>query len=109
MGWVSDKPGHEGFIVGLTEMESAAGNTWMWWRELGMRQGDETRRRVYRIQVGCECGWRSRVYEAPPRAEWFPYTVQLHNEAVEDEACVLWRRHLDDPEMRLLVPAREGP
>lgn len=108
MGWVSDKPGHEGYMVGLTEVESSAGNGWTWWRELGMCQGDETPRTVERVQVGCECGWRSRVYAAPRRAKWFPYTVELNDEAVKDEGREIWRRHLDDPEMRLLSRAPEG-
>lgn len=109
MGWVSDKPGHEGFVVGLTEVESAAGNGWTWWRELGMRQGDETPRDVERIQVGCECGWRSRVFLAARGTRWFPYAVELRNDDhVEDEARALWRRHLDDPKPALLLPASEG-
>ncbi len=107
MGWTSDKPGHEGYPVGLTEVKPP-GRTWTWWRELGMRQGDETPRHVERFQVGCECGWRSRVFFAPGSARWFPYTLELGDEVAEDVARALWRRHLNDPDSRVLVPAPEG-
>ena len=107
MGWTSDKPGHEGYPVGLTE-EASAGNGWVWWRELAMRPGDETPRQVERFQVGCVCGWRSRVFWAPASARWFPYAVALGDEVVEDAARALWQRHIDDPSPRGLVPAPEG-
>lgn len=110
MGWVSDKPGHEGYIVGLTEVESSAGNGWTWWRELSPSAGDETPRAVVeRFQAGCTCGWRSRVFLAPRKAEWFPYVVELNDAAMEDAARALWRRHDEEPEhAKPLCPAPGG-
>lgn len=109
MGWVSDKPGHEGHLVGLTEVESSAGNGWSWWRELSMYAGDEVRREVTRFQVGCTCGWRSRVFLAPRHTRWFPYVVELHDALTEDAARALWRRHDEEPEHEaILCPSSEG-
>lgn len=100
MGWFRDgAPGHEGYLVGLVEHETAVSRTV--WRELGRSWGDETDRRIERFQVACECGWRSRVFHTPKYgvqkpAEWYPYIVELHDSEIEDEAGRLWGRHVDE-------------
>jgi hypothetical protein len=110
MGWVSEnKPGHEGFCVGLIEVESPAGNGWTYWRELGMRQGDEVRIEVRRFQVVCTCGWRSAVFFAPRGTKWAPWALFITDEPVDEAARQEWRRHVDGPEPHaLLMPVPEG-
>jgi hypothetical protein len=92
MGWLHEEhPGHEGYIIGLIEEAGADGR----WREL--RPADlAAASGVERIKVACDCGWRSRVFHAGSRAQWFPNVVELHDERLEDAARSVWTKHLQD-------------
>jgi hypothetical protein len=94
MGWFRDEaPGHERYVVGLVQVGADGSPRW---RELSRAGGDEKApAHVERIQVECDCGWRSRVFETPLRAKWFPYVVELDDEALEDASARVWRRHVD--------------
>lgn len=69
------------------------------WREL--RYADEPpreERKIFRVQVACDCGWRSQVLRAPFGTTWSPSVVWLpeasvHAEAWEEAARKLWGEH----------------
>ena len=89
MGWLRDgAPDHEGYIVGLAEPGAP-------WRELGYPE-DRAPRAIRLFRVACECGWRSRVYHAPPGAKYTPYSAELYDAHAEHNAMRLWDRHVDD-------------
>lgn len=72
MGWLiedgrEDAYEHEGHLVAVVHDEGR-------WREL--RFGDEPQDLLY-VQVGCECGWRSRRLLAPLGTRWVPAVVVL--------------------------------
>jgi hypothetical protein len=93
MGWISEEPpGHEGYIVGLVE-EQPGGR----WREL---RGEDPECRVQRMKVGCDCGWRSRVFHAGLGARWHPSSTELRNDRLEREAQAVWQDHLTDEARR---------
>jgi hypothetical protein len=98
MGWLHDEhPGHEGYVVGLVEEDKSQGR----WREL--REGDKDKgARVERIKVACDCGWRSRVFHAGLRADWWPNIVELHDERLEIAARAVWTAHLEEEARREL-------
>jgi hypothetical protein len=97
MGWVSEEfPGHhEGYLVGLVAEDKAEGR----WCEL--RDGDKDCR-IERIKVACDCGWRSRVFHAGLRAEWWPNIVELHDDRLETAALALWKTHVQEEARREL-------
>jgi hypothetical protein len=108
MGWLSDIPGHEGYLVGLERVEV---NGWGQWRELTMREHDAELDRngevmVLAVQFGCDCGWRSPRIHPPLGTKWSRSIVLLpsgeRGQAFEDR-CVdkLWKRHVD--EVRLMT------
>jgi hypothetical protein len=106
MGWFRDDPAHEGFLVALEPAESNAGGSPRL-REL-RAPDDEAERPIRLFKVGCECGWRSRTFRAPPRARWFPYSLELHDEDLRDECARVWGEHYDAEQGRpggRLVPA----
>jgi hypothetical protein len=92
MGWqTSDVPGHEGFLVGL--VHDAAGRDG--WRELRSPADDAERTNIEMFQVGCECGWRSPRFRAPPDTSWWPFTLRFpeFHEALREVAGDLWCQH----------------
>src|SRR3990172_9145429 len=98
MGWFrEDDPAHEGYVVGLVPEQvtykaldgRAIRATHL--RELNYHQDHD--REVAKgglpvtvFQVACECGWRSRRFVAPCRARWYPYSLELGDEALEQAA-----------------------
>lgn len=65
MGWtLDDLPEHEGHVVAVVREPNGYR-----WRELGT---DDEKTKVDHIQVGCECGWRSRRIIAPLGTEFLP-------------------------------------
>jgi hypothetical protein len=94
MGWVSEEgtTEHEGHVVGLVEDDTVVGG-YVRLRELVYPKDDYRLQRVRFFQAGCECGWRSRVFFAPNKAEWSPFILELHDADVEEEARQLWRQH----------------
>lgn len=111
MGWFfGDLPGHEGYVVGLVaELRPGGFTAWM---ELAYPAEHLPRELpVDVIQVGCECGWRSRRFRAPAGTTWSPHIVVLGNDEVESEACRLWQRHIEEEQSRgapLLEPFEGG-
>jgi hypothetical protein len=107
MGWLHDRaPGHEGYVVALVEEMRPGG--YSRWVELAYP--DELAKRVVpvrMIQVGCECGWRSRRFRAPSGTTWSPFSVTLEDKEAEAEACALWERHA--LEEHASVPKRLEP
>lgn len=83
----------EGLNFGRTEISSDELVSGVW--------SIDHRRRVlvYRVQVACECGWRSPLLIVPLGATWTPCSIELD---ARDEAAAydLWRRfhvdHLDE-------------
>ncbi len=129
MGWLHDRyPEHEGYVVGLVPVEPEAAKAaaapelhgaeisreeWhqyvnrygrpIWWRELSGRGASGTpddAQPVREIQVGCDCGWRSRRFFAPPGTRYSPSIVSFPDEGnevgFEDYARRVWRRHCED-------------
>jgi hypothetical protein len=95
MGWVNeDAPEHEGYVVGLVEEEERVGG-YVRLRELAYPKDDCQLSRVRFFQSACECGWRSRRFFAPVKAEWSPFTLELHDADIEEDARQLWRRHCE--------------
>jgi hypothetical protein len=107
MGWFRDDPAHEGHVVALTPNPGCNGFERA--RELRYPD-DETEQPVRVFQVGCACGWRSRRFHAPRGARWYPFHVDLHDEAVDELASRIWREHYDQEtaaDRRGLWPAEE--
>jgi hypothetical protein len=77
MGWVSEEgtAEHEGHVVGLVEDDTVVGG-YVRLRELVYPKDDYRLQQVRHFQAGCECGWRSRVFFAPSKAEWFPFILE---------------------------------
>lgn len=91
MGWFrDDRPGHEGYVLGLRD--DGEGD----WHAL-TRDDEYPERRLKMVQVACECGWRSQRLHAPHRAEWYPCIVEFHDEGAEELARRLWHEHMDCP------------
>jgi hypothetical protein len=104
MGWLHDDfPDHEGYLVGVV----ASGHGY---RELGAPSDREARLGVDALQVGCECGWRSRRYHAPLGTRWFPFMVELpkNREKLEDAARAVWIEHLHGERKREQVLTGAG-
>lgn len=111
MGWVNDKAGgDEGYFVALVKAGASGVPRW---RELGYPGDDSDIAHVDAVQVACDCGWRSRVFEAPATAEWRPFTLHVRPEFA-DEGRALWNAHVTNdhvpnarpPSRRLLIPVR---
>jgi hypothetical protein len=113
MGWTRDDQAHDGFVVALIEDEVSY-PSWSDGRMIRSRFLRELRARqdygrqvpaggleVPAFQVACTCGWRSRRFEPPVGARWFPYHLELGDEAVETAAHALWEQHCDDETLRL--------
>lgn len=95
MGWIRDgMEDHEGFVAMVVR------DDWRW-RELGIDDRaiptDEHGYKVqHRLQVGCECGWRSERFVAPLGTDWAPCSVVLPDEETEDAAALYWSEmHMD--------------
>lgn len=92
MGWI-DCSGdewryqHEGYVVGIKRIEGTSQ-----FRELGSDDLDVIP--LNWIQVGCECGWRSPRILAPSGTKWTPCCVTLPSERKDDEASLIWQRHV---------------
>ena len=97
MGWfLTDDAaaGHEGYVIGL--VKSDAGETWA-------PNGDQVRKLmagdkaqpVRFVQVACDCGWRSRVFAAPYRAEFHPNVTDLNDDRAEARAVAIWKLHVE--------------
>lgn len=92
MSWfLDDIQGHEGYVVGLIEDGASTGR----FRELRY-PADDFRSRVSKVQVACECGWRSTRLTAPLRAEWVPFSIVLNDDAADDTAHALWVEHMSN-------------
>jgi hypothetical protein len=113
MGWVceEDRGVHKGYVVGLVEDQvefiykggsgsfSGGGATYL--RELTYetdhdREVPKDGLAVPAFQVGCDCGWRSRRFAAPPGARWYPHRLDLGDDALEAAAREEWLRHVQD-------------
>lgn len=89
MGWCSDTPEHEGYIVGVIE-ERYGG-----FREL--RSPDHRELGVISlraVQVGCDCGWRSARLACPFGTTWAPFTVLVRDPAFDERCRRLWLAHV---------------
>lgn len=96
MGWIRDDGqehsyDHEGYIVAVVRDDGR-------WREL--RLGDKARSDSFgmRLQVACECGWRSQRMVPPLGTEWSPCLVMFRSidgEAFEDAGGEIWSAHMD--------------
>lgn len=105
MGWVSeDDPAHEGYPVALV-LEDAPGGWSARYREIRYPEAVELLR-VHVFQVACECGWRSRRFYAPLTATYRPHSLDLGDEAAEEEACGIWRMHVASSAARAERPGR---
>lgn len=94
MGWVNeDAPEHEGYVVGLVEEETVG--TYVRLRELAYPKDEYRLSQVGYFQSACECGWRSRRFVAPVKAECSPFRLELGDPAMEEEARQLWRGHCE--------------
>ena len=97
MGWNCEHGGHEGFPVALVAVDEE-GRGYVRFVELGYfgesRPVDLPR--VHVFQVGCDCGWRSRRFYAPLTASYSPHSLELGDEAAEEEARGIWLRHVAD-------------
>lgn len=99
MGWFNDRsrPGCEGYLLGLEQLTGWLAGFFGDLSYLRMRPrvdaGESLRGLVVRhVQVACECGWRSRVFLAPPGTTWSPYTIST-TERAEEHARQLWHQH----------------
>lgn len=92
MGWIDEDPKHEGFLIALVPTQDLSG-----WIDLSVGPPDAEHELVLELQmfaVGCECGWRSRRFHAPPGTRYMSHIVVMTAQDVEDEARELWRRHV---------------
>jgi hypothetical protein len=99
MGWIYEGHHHEGYIAGLVPVGAPDGR----WRELDGQE--EYVGRVERMRVACDCGWRSPVYHAGQRAQWFPSITELRDERIEEAARQLWLRHVEEADRQAAGPA----
>ena len=107
MGWFREDPAHEGYVVGLVEQEVTHTGVGLDARPVRSRYLRELSyvldkdREVLKgglpvavFQVACECGWRSRRFRAPS-ARWYPCSLELYDERLEEAAQALWGEHYD--------------
>lgn len=85
MGWCSDSPEHEGYLVGLVKDGGYR------WRELHAEDGGIVDLKM--VQVGCECGWRSGRIATPYDTSFTPSIVCTSPE-FEELGHRLWLDHL---------------
>lgn len=102
MGWFLDDPAHEGYLVGVVQIVRPFGSGYL--RELNYREDCDREvgpdgLSLHSIQVGCDCGWRSRRFVAPLSARWFPCHVEV-DERTEAAAVSLWREHYEAEQQR---------
>jgi hypothetical protein len=95
MGWTSEDPKHEGYLIGFVEREGVTPGPGAdgLLRECSYPKDDHPRRLVA-ISAGCDCGWRSPRWLPSEPAEWLPHMVEA---AVEEEerGRRAWHRHLE--------------
>jgi hypothetical protein len=92
MGWVyEDDRAHEGYVVALVRVERDGG--YFRYRELSYPDDTKQVERIHVFQAACGCGWRSRRFHAPMRANYSPFTLELGDEETEGEALQLWQQH----------------
>ena len=94
MGWMNDAhPGHEGYVVGLVPVGDRQDDRW---RELGVADKELGTIRLLKVQVACDCGWRSCRMDAPLHTTWSPFHVwfdEVHNER-QEMGFAIWMAHL---------------
>lgn len=91
MGFCSDRPECEGFVIALVPRDLPT-----------VLEGDCIRY----ASVGCACGWRSRIQLVPLGTSWSPHMLWLDGEARE-RAHDLWSAEHDRrPEVRRCVLLR---
>lgn len=89
MGWISDHPEHEGYLVGVEQTRNGL------FRELGYPADvGRAERPLALVQVACDCGWRSPRLPALPGTRWAPCTVSAPA-SLESAAIALWREHVE--------------
>lgn len=109
MGWFSDNaPGHEGYVVGLVLDRERGLARNEYWRELSPSDEQLGRIPVRRIQVGCDCGWRSRVIVAPYGTTWVPCCVFFALDADDELAGALWSEHAETERFARLLGVPDG-
>lgn len=93
MGWIDDIDGHhEGYLVACVQENGSS-----IWRELSYPNDKTKREDIKRVQVGCDCGWRSPRIIAPYGTRFLPFCVALperDEQDFESAAIKLWRAHL---------------
>jgi hypothetical protein len=95
MGWLVDDGhphgyDHEGFVV----MVVKSPDDWHW-REMSYPERTVPAGVEIRIQVGCECGWRSHRMVPPLGAEWIPCCVNMSDDDHELLAAIWRAEHRD--------------
>jgi hypothetical protein len=104
MGWTTPIPGHEGYPVALVPVDDDGAGYVRFMEadrpEVALLLPRDTERELHQrvrvFQVGCDCGWRSRRFYAPLTAYYSPHSLELGDDQAEEEARVIWLRHVND-------------
>jgi hypothetical protein len=92
MGWSTESaPGCEGYLVAI---EPVPGHEWRYRELTHADDGHRGEVRLTRVQVGCECGWRSPRIDAPIGTNWYPSSVEAPA-WFEEDARKRWHEHID--------------
>jgi hypothetical protein len=92
MGWLSDDPLHEGYLIGFVERAGVTPGGGLL-RECAYPQDGE-RLQLVAVAAGCDCGWRSPRWMPARPALWLPYAVEASPDE-EERGRAAWRQHLE--------------